>query len=256
MAAPNSVAPGSPEERPVPIAGPDQGNGRVRMGLIRKKAEWSTEDFLEYWRDTHGPLAARAPNLREYWQNAVTQRVQHRGLAPGPWDFDGFSQLWLDDVQQADHAFKDSEFTAALIADEKRFLGGLHIITATQHLVVTLPEASKRGASLKRISILKRRPDITEDDFCREWKDHGDLVRRMPGVSGYRRNVVIAREHTKGQPCSYDGLPIDGIDELWFESAGTSEAAFSSRAGRATMEHAKAFIAEITAFLVVEHRVV
>lgn len=229
----------------------------VRMGLIRKKTDWTTNDFRAYWRDKHGPLATRVPNLRGYWQNAVTERLQ-RGIdfARGPWAFDGFSQLWFDDVQQADYAFKDSELAAALIADEQHFFGDLHIITASQHVVVNVPEGPKRGALLKRISTLKRRPDVTEDDFRREWVVHRDLVRKMPGVSGYRQNVVIARERTKGQPCGYEDLPIDGIVELWFENTALLEAAFSSPAGQPTMAHAKTFLAEITAFVVVEHRIV
>lgn len=230
---------------------------KVRMGLLRKKPDWTTEDFSAYWRDKHGPLAARAPNLREYWQNAVIEHLQ-RGIdfARGPWDFDGFSQLCFDDAQQANHAFKDSEIAAALIDDEHRFLGDLHILTASQHVVVPVPEEPKRGRLLKRMSTLRRRRDITEADFHREWTVHRDMVRKMPGVSGYRQNVVIARERTKGQACGYDDLPIDGIVELWFKNAATLEAAFSSPAGLMTMAHAKTFLAEITAFVVVEHRVV
>jgi len=227
------------------------------MGLIRKKADWTTEDFQAYWRGKHGPLASRAPNLRGYWQNAVTDRLQ-RGIdfARGPWDFDGFSQLWFDDAKQAHHAFTDSELAAALIADEKYFLGDLHIITAQQVEVVAVPAEPSRGKLLKRISTLRRRMDVTEDDFRREWKVHGDLVREMPGVSGYRQNVVVERELTKGQPCDYDQLPIDGIVELWFENPETLDAAFASPQGQRTMAHAKTFLTEITAFLVVEHRIV
>ncbi|MEQ1882969.1 MAG: EthD domain-containing protein [Burkholderiales bacterium] len=227
------------------------------MGLIRKKADWTTNDFFAYWRGKHGPLAARLPNLREYWQNTVTERLQ-RGIdfARGPWDFDGFSQLWFDDASRADQTFKHGEMASALIADEQHFLGALHILTTSQHVVVTVPEAPRRGALLKRISTLKRRPDITEEDFRREWIVHRDLVQKMPGVAGYRQNVVIARERIKGQACGYDDLPIDGIVELWFESPATLEAAFSSAAGRTTMAHAKTFLAEITAFVVAEHRIV
>jgi len=229
----------------------------VRMGLIRKKPEWTNADFRAYWADTHGALAARAPNLRAYWQNAVTERLQ-RGIefARGPWDFDGFSQLWFDDVREANQAFAKSELAAELIADEQHFLGGLHIVTAEQHVVVPVPPAPVRGRLLKRISTLKRRPDISEEDFRREWKVHGELVRQMAGVKGYRQNVVVARERIKGQPCDYDALPIDGIVELWFDNPATLEAAFASDAGQRTMAHARTFLAEITAFLVDERQVV
>jgi uncharacterized protein (TIGR02118 family) len=227
------------------------------MGLIRKKPDWTTEAFRAYWRDQHGPLAARVPNLREYWQNRVTDRIQ-RGIEfpRGPWDFDGFSQLCFDDARQADHAFGKSDVAAALIADEHHFLGGLHIVTAERNVVVPVPASPRREALLKRFSILKRRPDLSEDDFRREWIAHRDLAAKMPGVTGYRQNVVIARERIKGRPCDYEELSIDGIVELWFDSAAALEAAFGSPAGRATMEHARTFLAEITAFAVAEHRVV
>lgn len=229
----------------------------VRMGLIKKKRDWTTDQFVDYWRNKHGPLAARAPALREYWQNAVTERLQ-RGIdfARGPWDFDGFSQLWFDDAGNANHAFNNSELAAELTQDEQHFLGGLHIVTTEQNVVVPVPDAPKRGALLKRISTLKRRPDVTEEDFRREWKVHADYVRKMPGVSGYRQNVVVARELVKGKPCGYEDLPIDGIVELWLEDTGQLEAAFSSPAGQTTMAHAKTFLAEITAFLVDEQRIV
>jgi uncharacterized protein (TIGR02118 family) len=227
------------------------------MGLLRKKADWTTEKFHAYWRDKHGPLAARAPNLREYWQNLVTDRIQ-RGItfARGPWDFDGFSQLYFDEARQAASAFRDSEIAGELLADEHHFLSELNIITAEQTVVVPVPAPPQRDALLKRISTLKRCPGLSEEDFRREWIVHRDLVRQMPGVAGYRQNVVIGRERVKGQPCDYDGLPIDGIVEMWFQDAATLEAAFASAAGGKTMKHAQTFLGEITVFSVKEHRIV
>jgi uncharacterized protein (TIGR02118 family) len=225
----------------------------VRIGLIKKKPGWTQEEFSSYWRDKHGPLAAKAPGLREYWQNVVTDRLQ-RGIdyERGQWDFDGFSQLWFDDAKRADDAFKDSDMAAALVKDEEHFIGGLHIVTAEENVVLPVPEAKARSALLKRLSTLKRRADVSEDDFRREWKVHADYVRLMPGVSAYRQNVIVARELVKGEPCGYDDLPIDGIVELWFEDETKLEAAFSSPAGKTTMAHARTFLSEITAFLVQE----
>ena len=229
----------------------------VRMGLLGKKPDWTTDEFRRYWRNKHGPLAARVPNLREYWQNHVLDRIQSGiDFARGPWDFDGFSQLYFDDAHQAAHGITSSDVAAALIADEQHFLGELHIVTTEQNVVVPVPAATKRAPLLKRISTHKRRPELSEEDFRREWIVHRDLVEKMPDIAAYRQNVVIARERIKGQSCGYDELPIDGIVELWFEDAATLEAAFSSSAGRTTMKHAQTFLAEITAFVVEEHRVV
>ena len=228
----------------------------VRMGLIRKKADWTFEDFDAYWRGSHGALARRAPGLRAYWQNLVVDRLQ-RGIdfARGPWDFDGFSQLSFDDAKQSSHAFNDSGLAADLIKDEQHFLGDLHIVTAEPSVVIPVPAKEERAGLLKRMSILKRLPAVSEDDFRREWKVHGDFVRKMSGVGGYRQNVIVARERVKGQPCGYEDLPIDGIVELWFKDVPTLEAAFGSDAGKQTMAHAKRFLSEITAFVVQERQI-
>lgn len=229
----------------------------VRMGLIRKKPDWTMDAFLSHWRNHHGPLAARAPGLKSYWQNAIIDRLQ-RGIdfARGPWDFDGISQLVFDAAQQSGKAMLKGDFAVELIADENHFLGQLHIVSAQQVVVVPVPPDAQRARLMKRISTLKRRSDISEADFRREWIVHRDLVRRMPGVAAYRQNVIHARERVKGTPCSYEELPIDGIVELWFENPSTLEAAFSSPAGRTTMRHALSFLEEITAFVVEERRVV
>ncbi len=226
----------------------------LRMGLIRKKADWTDEAFRHHWRHSHGPLVAQLPTLRSYRQNLVTDRLQ-RGIdfARGPWDFDGFSQLGFDAAAQANAAFTDGELATRIREDERHFLGGLHIVGVAQSTVIAPPAGPHR--LLKRISTLRRRTDLSEDDFRREWKVHADHVRQMPGVGGYRQNVVTAREFDKGTPCGYETLPIDGIVELWFENTDTLNAAFGSAQGQRTMAHAKSFLAEITAFVVEEYTV-
>lgn len=228
---------------------------QVRMGLIRQKADWSNPAFRAHWLERHGARVARIPNLRGYWQNHVVDR-QQRGIdfARGPWAFDGFSQLWFDDTAQAQHAFTNSALATEIRADERHFLGELHVVTVEQTEVIALPP--QRATLLKRISTLRRPTNVSEAEFRREWIVHAGLVRQMPGVAGYRQNVVLERERVKGTPCGHDELPIDGIVELWFENPQTLEAAFASPAGQRTMAHAKTFLAEITAFLVEEHRIV
>ncbi|MDI1269946.1 MAG: EthD domain-containing protein [Polaromonas sp.] len=231
---------------------------KVRLGLLNKLSSLDTPQFQNYWLQNHGPLVRSGlSNLREYWQNHVVDR-QQRGIdfARGPWNFDGFSQLWFDDSASAHHAFNDGSFAAALIADEAKFIDQLLIVTAEQQVVIPLPEDPQRARLLKRISTLRRPDGMSEADFRHEWCVHGEFVKKMPGVSAYRQNVIIERERVKGTPCDYKELPMDGIVELWFESEETLETAFSSEAGQRTMAHAKTFLSEITAFLVKEHRIV
>lgn len=220
----------------------------VRMGLLNKHADWSTERFRTYWREQHSKLASQLPGLLAYHQNHVTDSVQ-RGISykRGPESLDGFSQLWFDSSKMMNNAFSQA-LGQKLIDDENHFIGHLRIITAESNEVIAPPPV---GSALKRMSLLRRRPDVSLEKFAYEWRvKHAELVKTLPGVLGYKQNLITHRESPKGNVVDYDGLPIDGIVELWFESPESLNAAFSSAQGVETMKHATEFIDEITTFLV------
>jgi uncharacterized protein (TIGR02118 family) len=226
----------------------------VRMGLLQKRPDLTTEAFRSHWRDTHGPLAAKLAGLRRYHQNHVVDREQ-RGIsyARGGHDFDGFSELWFDDMPAMAAAFA-TDHVKRLGEDEARFIGELKLITAIQHVVI--PKRA-RAPLIKRMSTLKRRPDVSAETFKAEWLDvHSFLVKRLPEVKGYTQNLIFDRSHGRGRPATYDELPIDGIVELWFEDLDRLDAAFASDAGKTLMTHATEFIGEISTFLVGTHEVV
>lgn len=221
---------------------------QLRMGLLNRPEGWSAERFRAHWRDHHGPLAARLPGLQSYVQNHVTDSVQ-RGIAfrRGPEQLDGISQLAFGDAQAMTAALA-SEVGPALAADEQAFIGRLRILTLEPHVVKPPPPP---GTALKRMSLLRRRPDVSPERFAREWRDvHGPLAGNMPGVLGYRQNLVTGRQSPKGVDVPYEALPIDGVVELWFADPATLDAAFASPQGQRTMAHAASFILEITSFLV------
>ena len=226
----------------------------VRTGLIRKKADWSSADFRRYWREQHGALAAKLPGLKRYEQNHVVDSVQ-RGIAypRGPERLDGFSMLWFDS-EAAMRAAIATEAGRALVADENHFIGDLRIAALDQ--VEVIAPATDRPL-LKRMSLLRRLPEVSPERFKHEWREeHARLVKRVAGVRGYRQNLMVQREAPKGTPVDYDQMPIDGIVELWFDDAASLDAAFASPQGGTLMTHAREFIAEITTFLVEPHVVV
>ena len=159
----------------------------VRMGLLQKRADLEHDEFRKHWRDSHGPLAAKLPGLRRYHQNHVTDREQ-RGITyvRGTLDFDGFSELWFDDLPSMQAAFAAEKQVKELVADEARLIGDLKLITAIQHVVIPSRPAPD---SIKRMSTLKRRPDVSADKFKEEWFDvHSVLVKRLPQVKAYTQN--------------------------------------------------------------------
>jgi uncharacterized protein (TIGR02118 family) len=60
-----------------------------------RKPGMSHEEFLKYWKEQHGPLAAKMiPGLRKYVQN-------HGILVPGqPYEGDGLVEMWYDSVEE------------------------------------------------------------------------------------------------------------------------------------------------------------
>jgi uncharacterized protein (TIGR02118 family) len=223
---------------------------QVRMGLLNKPEDWSLARFRQHWREHHAQLARQLPGLRHYQQNHVVDSAQ-RGIqyARGPEQLDGISQLAFDDDEAMRAAFA-TDVGPKLVADENHFIGRLRIVTVTQHVVVEPPMP---GTALKRMSLLRRREDVSPEQFAHEWQAvHGPLVKRLPGVLGYRQNLITQRQSPKGTVVGHDGLPVDGIVELWFASTDSLDAAFASPVGREAMAHATTFIAEITTFLVDE----
>ena len=69
------------------------------IALAHRKTSLTREEYNRYWKEQHGPLAARLiPGLRKYVQN-------HYISIPGlEYKGDGIVEMWYDDVE----AFKRS----------------------------------------------------------------------------------------------------------------------------------------------------
>jgi uncharacterized protein (TIGR02118 family) len=94
---------------------------------------------------------------------------------------------------------------------------------------------------VKLVFCLRRRPDLSREDFQRYWFDvHGPLVRDRAAVLGVRRYVQV---HTAPTPVNdalraSRGAPeeFDGVAELWWDSiealvaTGVTEAARTAAA--------------------------
>lgn len=226
----------------------------TRMGMLQQNRELTTQEFRDHWLNRHGPLAAQLPGLRRYHQNHVVDREQRAiSYKRGGLDFDGFSELWFDDLPSMSSSFA-GDLVRQLGDDEDQFIGELKLITAIQHVVIP---TTAGVPLLKRMSTLTRRSDVSAEQFKSEWFDiHSVLVKRLPQVKGYTQNLIFDRSHGRGKPATYDELPIDGIVELWFDDMDSLDAAFASDAGKTLMNHATEFIAEISTFLVEAHEVV
>lgn len=180
-------------------------------------------------------------------QARVFNRVidsSQRGIdyARGDFEFDALTQFEFPDISSSMTAAASGGFNLTM---------GLPgpLVSEVQSIVClknTVIEPPKGPGALKRMSILRKRPDVSSQAFQAEWFGlHALLAPRLPGVVGYRQNLVI------DGPRNADGhMLVDGMVELWFPDEPSIDAAFASGAGKTLMMHAQEFIAEISTFLV------
>ena len=91
---------------------------------------------------------------------------------------------------------------------------------------------------IKLVFALRRRQDLSRDEFQRYWREHhAPLVRSHAGTLGIRRyvqthtlpdDVHAALRMSRGAP-----EPYDGVAELWFDSLDTLGAAVATDEGQA-----------------------
>ena len=85
---------------------------------FKRKAGLSVEEFQRYWRETHGPIAARIPGVRRYVQNHTLPELYDTKHPPA---YDGVAELWFDDLESMRAGFASPENQAAR-EDEKNFI--------------------------------------------------------------------------------------------------------------------------------------
>jgi uncharacterized protein (TIGR02118 family) len=226
----------------------------VRMGLLRRRPDISRDQFRKHWRDVHGPLAKQMPKLRGYHQNHI---VDDRQLgvdhARGTWDIDGISELWFDNAEEMEAAIASPAYQPVR-DDSPAFLAETRVVTIEQRTVKAFDGTSK---AIKRMSLLKRKPELTPEQFRHEWFEvHGELVRAFPTLLGYRQNLILTRQSDPDAGGDYATVPADGIVEMWFADEAALQASFNHEAAVRSQTHAHSFLSEITPFLVEVHQVV
>jgi len=100
---------------------------------------------------------------------------------------------------------------------------------------------------VKRLSLVRRLPDLTREEFAARWlAEHVTIARRLPGLLGYTVDIA---EHGGGG--------FDGLATVRFESRASADAAFAdpelSEGLRRTREE---FAASVEVVWVEEHTIV
>jgi uncharacterized protein (TIGR02118 family) len=97
-----------------------------RIGLQRKRADLSHEQFVAHWVNVHAELAKRLPKLRRYSINVI-DRARNPDFG-----YDGFSELWFDSEEDLVAALASPE-GKALLADLPNLTNDIYPIIAVEH---------------------------------------------------------------------------------------------------------------------------
>lgn len=189
--------------------------------FITRKPGLGDADFHRYWRETHGPIAARIPQLRMYTQS-------HRIPMPGTNSpYDGEAEVLVDSLEALAQLRNSREYVDGALADERNFidLSRVEWMATRDHVIV---EGPCGGTMVKGVWQLKRKPGMALDEFRRYWIEvHGALGAKMPGIRRYVQSHLVDEAYLYAEPRH------DGVAQLWFDNIDALRSAFDSPAGRA-----------------------
>lgn len=78
------------------------------FAILRKRSEWTDEEFRQYWKGTHGPLVAKLPGLVRYVQHHV-----HSEVPPNVKRVDepiqGVAEMWFESESALKQAMKSPD---------------------------------------------------------------------------------------------------------------------------------------------------
>lgn len=100
--------------------------------LVRRKQRLRPKAFQDHWLNTHAPLAASIPGLREFRINT--------SLEPGdpiPTDFDGIAEMLFDNRKVYPEALQSPEWEAVR-QDALKFIDSSMEILTREHIIVPL----------------------------------------------------------------------------------------------------------------------
>jgi uncharacterized protein (TIGR02118 family) len=102
--------------------------------FVIRKPDLPVDRFQRYWREVHGPLAAKIPVIRRYVQSHTRPSAYERGGTPA---YDGVAITWFDDTQAMRASAATPQY-AHVRADEPNFLapGDPPFIITREHVIV------------------------------------------------------------------------------------------------------------------------
>jgi uncharacterized protein (TIGR02118 family) len=193
--------------------------------LLTRKEGMSHDDFVEYWRETHAPIAESVPGVRKYSIVLPTD--------PEHAEFDGLAELYFEGLDELYNVFGsrgphepnlEREAVAAVNEDVTNFadLGSLTRFVG-EETVQRDDVGGDTDGLYKHSAFLVRQDGMSHAEFVEYWQtNHTPIAREIAGVVRYGTVLPAAPEHAA----------FDGVAELYFEEREALYDALGSEGSR------------------------
>jgi uncharacterized protein (TIGR02118 family) len=178
--------------------------------LLHRNPARSHEEFVRHYRAVHSPLAVEAMPLQTFYS---------ADIADEPGAVDAVAFLRFDDVSvlnDPSRLYANHEFEERMAADGAYLFSAMHgyiVDEVVQRDVARTWPLGQPSPGVKRISLLRRRPELDAAEFRRRYEhEHGPLtLQEHPGLWRYIQNFVV-------DAVTPDAPPLDAITERHFRS--------------------------------------
>lgn len=176
------------------------------ISMMRRRADISVAQFRKHWLDPHGVLTAGLPGVRHYIQSHVVESPHNNALAR-ELDLMGFPELWFESYDDRKIAYTSPRMAECNI-DSEQFIGAVKRIVAKPAVVKAAP---KGGVKIFILNI--------GEPVEAGWADaYQERALKLPGVTGYVRQVILEQAKAPNSKIPELVLPIAGIAEVSVEN--------------------------------------